>query len=256
MWPFGSPGMQHQLSLSPQQSSPDHRLNSLNLQSSPLRCAWCTSSHAIPTMLTQQIWVYLAEQRGHKACIGSVTDLLASDLDHSGELGSHKSQLSLLAETEILRFMDTCRGMPALQGAMHGGEPDRLHASQPVFQDKGKSAIPPQLQEAVLADSLYRSVTERLQSGAGPASFNQVWLTSFLCSAYSLQCYSLSSYQQPPRLEPSQMNSCWKEPRQKKLPSGVRQCSSDASALTTTLEPGCAASQSLLCTGRLELWSG
>ena len=36
VWPFGSPGMQHQLPMSPQ-PSPDHRLNSLNLQSSPLR---------------------------------------------------------------------------------------------------------------------------------------------------------------------------------------------------------------------------
>ena len=67
-----------------------------------------------------------------------------------------------------------CRGMQSLQGAMHGGEQHRLQASQQVFQDMGKSAMPPQLHEAVLADSLYRSVTERLQSGAGPASFNQV----------------------------------------------------------------------------------
>lgn len=57
---------------------------------------------------------------------------------------------------------------------MHGGEQHRLQASQQVFQDMGKSAMAPQLHEAVLADSLYRSVTERLQSGAGPASFNQV----------------------------------------------------------------------------------
>jgi len=64
--------------------------------------------------------------------------------------------------------------MPALQGGMHGGEPHRLQASQQVFQDMGNPAINPQLTEAVLADSLYRSVTERLQSGAGPASFNQV----------------------------------------------------------------------------------
>ena len=64
--------------------------------------------------------------------------------------------------------------MPSLQGDMHGGEPHRLQALQQVFQDMGNSAINPQLTEAVLADSLYRSVTERLQSGAGPANFNQV----------------------------------------------------------------------------------
>lgn len=64
--------------------------------------------------------------------------------------------------------------MQGLQGAMHGGEQHRLQASQQVFQDMGNPAMKPQLHEAVLADSLYRSVTERLQSGAGPASFNQV----------------------------------------------------------------------------------
>ena len=67
--------------------------------------------------------------------------------------------------------------MPGLQGGMHG-EPNRLQASQQVFQDMGlgmgKSAVNPQLTESVLADSLYRSVTERLQSGAGPANFSQV----------------------------------------------------------------------------------
>ena len=40
VWPFGSPGMQHQFPMSPQQTSPDHRLSSLNLQSSPLRYTW------------------------------------------------------------------------------------------------------------------------------------------------------------------------------------------------------------------------
>ncbi len=110
------------------------------------------------------------------------------------------SRLSLLAETEILRLLDACRGMPALQGAMHGGEQHRLHASQQVFQDMGNSAITPQLHEAVLADSLYRSVTERLQSGAGPANFNQVWLftpslQSPLCQS---QFFPFLSSQQPP----------------------------------------------------------
>ena len=67
--------------------------------------------------------------------------------------------------------------MQGLQGGMHG-EPQRMQASQQVFQDMGlgmgKSAINPQLNESVLADSLYRSVTERLQSGSGPANFSQV----------------------------------------------------------------------------------
>ena len=77
--------------------------------------------------------------------------------------------------------------MQGLQGGMHG-EPQRMQASQQVFQDMGlgvgKSAINPQLNESVLADSLYRSVTERLQSGSGPANFSQVrgspaWVTPF-----------------------------------------------------------------------------
>ena len=77
--------------------------------------------------------------------------------------------------------------MPGLQGDMHGGEPHRLQASQQVFQDMGNSAINPQLTEAVLADSLYRSVTERLQSGAGPANFNQVCTFPLhLCSKNSI----------------------------------------------------------------------
>ncbi len=71
-----------------------------------------------------------------------------------------------------------------LQGGMHGGEPHRLQASQQVFQEMGNPAINPQLTEAVLADSLYRSVTERLQSGAGPASFNQVGTLLFATSSF------------------------------------------------------------------------
>ena len=88
--------------------------------------------------------------------------------------------------------------MQSLQGPMHGGEQHRLQASQQVFQDMGKSAMAPQLHEAVLADSLYRSVTERLQSGAGPASFNQVG--PFVASLPKSSLRHLATQQQRCRL--------------------------------------------------------
>lgn len=99
------------------------------------------------------------------------------------------------------------RGMAGLQSAMHG-EPHRLHASQQVFQDMGASAINPQLHEAVLADSLYRSVTERLQSGAGPASFNQVSIYSFLASLSLLACLAGASLPDVAHKLPSTLTSC------------------------------------------------
>ena len=103
--------------------------------------------------------------------------------------------------------------MQSLQDAMHGGEQHRLQASQQVFQDMGKSAMAPQIHEAVLADSLYRSVTERLQSGAGPASFNQVCARPPLFLPQSSLCHPDAPQQPVFTAEPQSL-------LQKVLPTG------------------------------------
>ena len=72
-----------------------------------------------------------------------------------------------------------CRG--ALGGLGSLGDV-RLHAaSQQLYGDYGAlaGANSPQLTEAALADSLYRSVALQLQSGAGPAVLPQARSPSF-----------------------------------------------------------------------------